>query len=175
VVAENDSVKELRQRSRLTWFCACAESYVVYSTEPYTVFLADNSIRPHRSTTYVDAVYCYRPSSVVCPSVCHTSEPCYNGWADRDATWVEDLGGPREPCIRRASRSPHGKGQFWGGNGCLIVKYRDTLRSSVQKHLKRWRCRLVCGLGWAKESCVRWGSIQIPMGRGNFGENGRPL
>ena len=26
-------------------------------------------IRPHRSTTYVDAVYCYRPSSVVCRSV----------------------------------------------------------------------------------------------------------
>ena len=26
-------------------------------------------IRLHRSTTYVDAVYCYRPSSVVCPSV----------------------------------------------------------------------------------------------------------
>ena len=27
-------------------------------------------IRPHRSTTYVDAAYCYRPSSVVCRSVC---------------------------------------------------------------------------------------------------------
>jgi len=37
-------------------------------------------IRPHRSTTYVDAVYCYRLRSVVCRSVnlyvCHTSEPC---------------------------------------------------------------------------------------------------
>jgi len=29
-------------------------------------------IRPHRSTTYVDAAYCYRPSSVVCPSVCRS-------------------------------------------------------------------------------------------------------
>jgi len=27
-------------------------------------------IRPHRSTTYEDAAYCYRPSSVVCLSVC---------------------------------------------------------------------------------------------------------
>jgi len=27
-------------------------------------------IRPHRSTTYVDAAYSYRPSSVVCRSVC---------------------------------------------------------------------------------------------------------
>jgi len=26
-------------------------------------------IRPHRSATYVDAVYCYGPSSVVCRSV----------------------------------------------------------------------------------------------------------
>jgi len=45
-------------------------------------------IRPHRSTTYVDAVYCYRPSSVVCRSVRHTSDPCKNGWTDRDAVWV---------------------------------------------------------------------------------------
>ena len=28
--------------------------------------------RPHRSTTYVDAAYCYRPSSVVCRSVCRS-------------------------------------------------------------------------------------------------------
>jgi len=36
-------------------------------------------IRPHRSTTYEDTAYCYRPSSVVwrsvCRSVCHTNEP----------------------------------------------------------------------------------------------------
>jgi len=25
---------------------------------------------------HVDAAYCYRPSSVVCRSVCHASEPC---------------------------------------------------------------------------------------------------
>ena len=30
-------------------------------------------------TTYVDAAYCYRPSSVVCRLICHTSEPCKNG------------------------------------------------------------------------------------------------
>ena len=57
-------------------------------------------IRLHRSTTYVDAVYCYRPSSVVCWSVCHTSEPCKNGCTDQDAVWVEESGGPKEPCIR---------------------------------------------------------------------------
>jgi len=32
-------------------------------------------IRPHRSTTYVDAAYCYRPNSVVCRSVCLSVTP----------------------------------------------------------------------------------------------------
>jgi len=31
---------------------------------------------------------------------------------------------------------PHGKGQFLGGKGRPIVKYRDSLRSSVQKKAK---------------------------------------
>jgi len=68
----------------------------------------------------IDAAYCYRPSSVVCQSViclsvCHTSEPCKNGCTDQDAVWVDDSGGPREPCVRLGSRSPHGKGQILGG------------------------------------------------------------
>jgi len=45
----------------------------------------------------------------------------------------------------------HGKGQFLGGKGRSIVKYRDTLRSSMQKRLNRSRCRLGCGFGWAVE------------------------
>ena len=36
-------VKGLRQRSGLAWFCACAESCVVFNTGPYTV-LPDNDI-----------------------------------------------------------------------------------------------------------------------------------
>ena len=36
-------VKDLRQRSGLAWFCACAESCVVFDTGPYTD-LPDNSI-----------------------------------------------------------------------------------------------------------------------------------
>jgi len=31
--------------------------------------VAKDVIRPHRSTTYADAAYCYGPSSVVCLSV----------------------------------------------------------------------------------------------------------
>jgi len=34
---------------------------------------------------------------------------------------------------------PHERGQFVGGKGRPIVKYRDTLRSSVQKWLNRDR------------------------------------
>ena len=34
------------------------------------------------------------------------------------------------------------------GKGRPIVKYRDTLWSSVQKHLNRSRYHLGCGLGW---------------------------
>ena len=38
-------VKDLRQRSGLAWYCACAESCVVFNTRPYTDFdLPDNSI-----------------------------------------------------------------------------------------------------------------------------------
>jgi len=51
-----------------------------------------------------------------------------------------------------------GRGNFEGVKGHPIVKYRDILRSSVQKWLNRPRCRLGCGLRWAKESCVGWGS-----------------
>ena len=91
--------------------------------------------RPHRNTTYVDAACSYRPSSVVCRSVCHTSEPCKYGCTDRAAFWVEDLGGPGKPCIRWGSRSPMGRGKFFGENGRPIVKYRDILRSSVERRL----------------------------------------
>jgi len=55
-------------------------------------------IRPHRSTTYVDVAYSYRPRSMVCRSVCHASEPCKNSWTDRDAIWVVDSGGPKKAC-----------------------------------------------------------------------------
>jgi len=81
-------------------------------------------IRPHRhrSTTYVDAAYSYRPSSVVCQSVCHTREPCKNGSTDRAAFWVEDLGGPGEPCIRWGPDPPMGRGKFFGGEWAFHCK-----------------------------------------------------
>jgi len=65
----------------------------------------------------------------VCGSVCHTSEPCKNGCTDRDAVWVQDSGDPKEPSM--GVQIPHGKGNFEGAKGRPIVKYRDTLRSSL--------------------------------------------
>ena len=84
----------------------------VFATGP--LLIMTSVIRPLGSTTYVDAACSYRPSSVVCRSVCHTSEPCKNGCTEGAAVWVEDSGGPREPCIRWGSRSPHGNGNFEG-------------------------------------------------------------
>jgi len=43
-----------------------------------TVVIIIIIIRLHYSTTYVDAACCYRPSNVVCQSVCYSSEPCKN-------------------------------------------------------------------------------------------------
>jgi len=81
--------------------------------------------RPHRSTTYLDAAYCYRLSSVVCllvcRSVCYGSDPCKSGWTDRDDVLIEDSGGLREPCIRWGSRSPMGRA-ILRGKVCPIVK-----------------------------------------------------
>ena len=72
------------------------------------------SFRPHRSTTYVNAAYCYRPSSVVCLCVCHTSEPCKNGCTDRHTIWVGDSCGLKEPCIGWGPDSHMGRGNFEG-------------------------------------------------------------
>jgi len=71
-------------------------------------------IRPHHSTTYVDAAYSYRPSSVVCLSVCHTSEPCKNGCTNRAAIWVEDLGGPGNHVLGGGPDPPWEAANFWG-------------------------------------------------------------
>jgi len=96
---------------------------------------------------YIDVAYCYRLSSMVCQSVTHVSTA-------EMAELIEmpfglKTGGLREPCIRWGP-VPRGKGQFIEGKGRPLVKYRNTLRSSVQKWLKRSRCRLGCGLGSAQ-------------------------
>jgi len=45
-------VADLYLHSRLTWFCACAESYVVFNIRPYAIF-RDNSIFLNRTAIHV--------------------------------------------------------------------------------------------------------------------------
>ena len=70
---------------------------------------------------YVDAAYCYPVAWSVGLSVCYISEPCKNGLTDRDALWVEDLGGPRNQVLKMGVQIFHGKEEK---EGWLIVKYR---------------------------------------------------
>jgi len=59
---------------------------------------------------------------------------------DRDAIWVEDSGMPRvvrEPCVRWGPDPPREGAVLRGGERRPIVKYRDSLRSTMQKRLNR--------------------------------------
>jgi len=71
--------------------------------------------------------------------------------------------GPKNHVFRWGPHSPMGMGNF-GGKGCPIVKYSDTLRSSVQKRLNRSRCRLGYGQGWTQGIVLDEG--QDPHGKG---------
>jgi len=53
--------------------------------------------------------------SVCLSSVCHSLEPCKNGWTDRGTVWGVDSGETKEPCIIwRGSRSLMRMGSFEG-------------------------------------------------------------
>ena len=90
--------------------------------------------RPHRSTTYIDAAYCYRPSSVVCRSVCLSqSSALQKRRTDRDAVWVVDSSGLKEPCITWRSWSAAWKWAILGKGashckvyGLFAVSYTKT-------------------------------------------------
>jgi len=70
----------------------------------------------------------YRIHSVLTWSVCMCSIghvrswACKHCWTDRNAVWVGESGWFKKPCIRWGSRSPRGKGIFWG-----ILAHRTTL------------------------------------------------
>ena len=76
----------------------------------------------------------------VCPSACHTNDPCKNGWTNRDADWVEDSRGPKEPCIGWGSISPMGIGNFEGEG------HAPTCPTTL--------CRELCKNGWTDQFTV---------------------
>jgi len=100
------------------------------------VTIIDLSIRLHRSTTYVDAVYCYRPSSVVCRSVCRsvtvvspakTPEPIKIPFALR--TRVRRPGNH----VLYGSRSPMGMSNFEGGGAshCKVFGHSVVISAKM--------------------------------------------
>jgi len=116
--------------------------------------------------------YCYRPSSVVCRYVCHTSEPCKNGWTDRDAVWVEDSGGPSEPCIRWGSRCPHGKGQFWGKRAAHYKAQGHSAMSCAETQPVKMSFGMLSRV-YPRNPRLRW-RYRSPMWRDNLRGKGMP-
>ena len=66
-----------RAKTYIGWQPQVSEVVNAHSSEPQNVYVMSQKFsrtfckifRLHRSTTYVDVAYCYRQSSVVCPSV----------------------------------------------------------------------------------------------------------
>ena len=100
-------------------------------------------------------------------SVCHTSEPCKNGWNDQIAVCVPDSSRPSEPDITWGRDANMGRGNFEGETG-KPWKSIGTLRGHLWKH--GWTDRgavCVVGLHGPKASCITW-EVQIPHGKGQF-------
>jgi len=102
-------------------------------------------------------------------SVCHTSEPCKNGGTDRDAVWVEDSGGPREPCIILESRYSMGRGNFDEGERPAHCKVGHC------GHLCQTAEPIVMPFGLCArtgprnhELEFRWGPDPLPHDKGQF-------
>jgi len=114
----------------------------------FFVHISNVIIRPYRSTTYIDAAYCYRPSSVVCWSVTLVS-PAKTAKLIEMPFRLRTLMGPGNCVLDGGPDPPWERAIFWEKRR-PIVKCRDTLRSSVQKQLNQSRCRLGFGLGWAQ-------------------------
>jgi len=90
------------------------------------------TISLHRSTTHTDAAYCYRPSSVVCRSVSHTSEPCKTAKVIEVPFGLRTRVGPGNHVLDGV-QIPNGN--FEGGEGRPIVNYSDTVWLSEQKQV----------------------------------------
>ena len=61
-------------------------------------------IRPHHSTTHVAAPSCYRPSSIVCRSVCHLVSPAKTDEAIEMRFALRTRVGPRKDLLHTADR-----------------------------------------------------------------------
>ena len=84
-------------------------------------------VRPHSSTMYSDAAYCYRPISVVNWSVCLVTVVSSTKTTELIkipfGLWAQMAHG-----IMGGHIHPPWEGEILRGKGRPIVKYRDTLR-----------------------------------------------
>jgi len=132
--------------------CVCSEALI---------------ITPHRSTTYTDAVYCYRPSSVVCQSVTLVS-PAKTAEPIEMPLGLRTRMGPGNHVLDGGVQIPHAKGQFWRVEWHPIVKYRDTVVICTKT---AEQIAMPFGL-WARmgprNRVSHGGPVQIPCGKGQF-------
>jgi len=125
-------------------------------------------IRPNRRTVYVDAAYCYRPSSVICLSVCLV---CLSVTVVSSAKMAEPIEMPNGTLSRVDPRKhlldggpdPRDKGKFWEGRTCPNMP-DDTLPWAVHKRLNQSRCHVGRELGWAERSMYYMWDTMAPSG-----------
>ena len=124
------------------------------------------------------------PSSVVCRSVCLSL--CQSVTLMSPAKTAETIKlpfafrtrvGPMNHVLHEV-QTPTWEGAIltWGGNRQTVVKYRDTLQSSVIYN-DDWTDRGAIGVvdsHGPKASCVTW-EVQIPHGKGQFWWIGAPI
>jgi len=154
---------------------AAMRSYVKYLLWPLVIIIS----RPHRNTTYVDAAYCYWPSSVIClgsrypygkGQFCVKVAPIVNYrhfllWAVqkrlnrsrcRLGCWV---GWPKEPRIRWGYRSPMGMGTFEGKSmpdmSDDALTWRELCKNGWTDRDAVW----VKDSGGSKEPCIRCSDV----------------
>ena len=127
-----------RTTGRKEFFLQIMSALSSFSKEKTMRFIT----RPHRSTTYVYVAYYYRPSSVVCRSVCPSVRRSVKLVSPaKTAAPIEMQFGlrtrvsPRNHVLDGGPDPPMERGNFEGGKGRPIVKYRDSLRSSMYKRL----------------------------------------
>jgi len=87
---------------------------------------------------------------------CHNRELCENGWTDRDAVWVVDSGGPKEPWVLESLGPDFPcEGAILRVKGAPIVKYRDSL---PYRELLKTAALIEMPFG----ICVIWGCTLAP-------------
>ena len=101
--------------------------------------------------------------------VCHSSEPCKNGWTNPDDLWVVGLDRTKESWIRWGSRSPilevpdpTWRGNFKSTRGCplqsIVTLCRELFKDGWTDRDAVWDLHL----GGPKQACIRGCSLGPP-------------